>query len=77
MKLNRAAEMPVFANPLALDHLSDQLPLVKSSGGLGLPHAEGACLSLPLYTQKMNRSKINCTDDSASFVLGERKTTHI
>jgi hypothetical protein len=62
---------------LALDQLSDQLSLVKSAGGLGLPHEEGACLFLPLCAQKMKRSKINCTDDSASFVLGERKTTHI
>jgi hypothetical protein len=33
---------PIFANPLAMDQLS----LVMSSGSLGLPHEEGACLSL-------------------------------
>jgi len=37
---------PIVANPLAMD----QLPLVKSSGGFGLPHEEGACLSPSLYT---------------------------
>jgi hypothetical protein len=52
-----------FANPLAIDQLS----LVKSSGGLGLPHEE-APASLPLCAQIMNRSKIFCSDDSASFV---------
>jgi hypothetical protein len=36
-----------LANPLAMD----QLPLVKSSGGLGLPHEEGACLSPSLFTE--------------------------
>jgi hypothetical protein len=36
----------MFANPLAMDQLS----LVKSSGGLGLPYQEGACLSSSLHT---------------------------
>jgi hypothetical protein len=58
---------PIFANPLAMDQLS----LVMSSGKLGLPHEEGACLSL--CSQKMNRSKIFCSDNSASFGLGKRK----
>jgi hypothetical protein len=39
---------PIFANPLAMDQLS----LVMSSGSLGLPHEEGACLSLSLFTEK-------------------------
>ena len=51
----------------------DQLSLLKSSGGLGLPHQEGACLSLPLCTQKMNRSNVFCTDHSACFVSGGTK----
>jgi hypothetical protein len=38
--------MPYFANPLAMDQLS----LLKSSGGLGLPHQEAACLSPSLHT---------------------------
>jgi hypothetical protein len=59
---------PIFANPLAMDQLS----LVMSSGSLGLPHEEGACLSLSVH-RKMNRSKIFCSDNSASFVLGKRK----
>jgi hypothetical protein len=46
------------------------------SGELGLPHEEGAA-SLPLCIQKMNRRKIFFRDDSASFVLEERKTTHV
>jgi hypothetical protein len=29
----------------------DQLSLLKSSGGLGLPHEEGACLSPSLHTE--------------------------
>jgi hypothetical protein len=29
----------------------DQLSLVKSSGGLVLPHEEGACLSPSLHTE--------------------------
>jgi hypothetical protein len=36
-----------FANPLAMDQLS----LVQSSGGLALPHEEGACLSPALPTE--------------------------
>jgi hypothetical protein len=40
LKLNRAAEMPVVANPLPIDQLS----LVKPSGGLDLPHQDGASL---------------------------------
>jgi hypothetical protein len=54
----------------------DQLSLVKSSGRLAPPHEEGACLSPSLRTE-MNRRKIFFTDDSASFVLVKRKTTHI
>jgi hypothetical protein len=48
LKLNRAAEMPDFAHPLAMD----QCRWVKSSDGLWLPHEEGACLSPSLFTEK-------------------------
>ncbi len=64
--------MPGFANPPPID----QLPLVKSSDGLYLPHQEGACLS-PSLPQKMNRREFFFRDDSASFVLQKRKTTRI
>ena len=36
----------IYANPLAID-----LSLLKSSGGLGLPHEEGACLSPSRHTE--------------------------
>jgi hypothetical protein len=51
-----------------------QLSLVKSSGLVFLTRKAA---SLPLSAQKMKKRKIFCTDDSASFVLGERKTKHI
>jgi hypothetical protein len=52
--------------PLPIRSPLNQLSVVMSSGRFGLPHKESACLSL--CSQKMNRSKIFCSDNSASFV---------
>jgi hypothetical protein len=54
----------------------DRLSLVKSSGGLDLPHQEGACLSPSLHMEN-EQEKDLFQDDSAPFVLQKRKTTRI
>jgi hypothetical protein len=54
LKLNRAAELPIFANPLPMEQLS----LVKSSGGLDLPYQEGACLSTALPTEMQQKQNL-------------------
>jgi hypothetical protein len=56
LKLNRAAEMTIFANPLPSDQL---LSLVKSSGGLDLPHQEDPCLSPPLVTRNEQEQELS------------------
>jgi len=68
--------LPIRSAPDRLfDQRSNQLSLVKPSRLAFLTRKAPA--SLPLCAQKIKKRKIFCTDDSASFVLGKRKTRNI